>query len=97
MFKRFVAEREDQPGAAWLARFAAGREETERWYLGKGLADPPTTAECRGALREHMRELLPHYDRVCALVGDDDLAHRNFEPLSAAADDQRLHAGGLAG
>lgn len=76
VLKRFVAEREDRPGEAWLARFRRGRDETERWYRGQGLADPPTAAECRDALACHMPELLPHYDRVCGLVGDDDIAHR---------------------
>ena len=76
MRKRFVFRREDWPEAAWLARFSAGRNEAERWYLGEGMADPPSAAECRAALRTHMPELVPHYDRVCGLVGDDDLAHR---------------------
>jgi len=76
MHKRFVFEREDRPGADWLARFVAGRDEAERWYLGEGRAAAPAAAECRAALRHHMPELLQHYDRVCALVGDDDLAHR---------------------
>jgi predicted choloylglycine hydrolase len=76
MLKRFVFAREERPDTAWLARFAAGRNEAERWYLGQGRADPSTAAECRAALHHHMPELLPHYDRVCALVGDDDLAHR---------------------
>ncbi|MBI1774211.1 MAG: peptidase C45 [Proteobacteria bacterium] len=76
MLKRFVFASEDRPDRAWLARFAAGRNEAERWYLGGGLAAPPTAAECRAALRRHMPELMPHYDRVCDLVGDDDLAHR---------------------
>ena len=76
MLKRFVAAREDRPDKAWLARFVAGRDEAERWYLGEGLAAPPTAAECRAALSQHMPELVPHYDRACALVGDDDLAHR---------------------
>ena len=76
MRKRFVFVREDRPGDAWLARFAAGREEAERWYKGAGRRAPPTAVECRAALRQHMPELLPHYDRVCSLVGDDDLAHR---------------------
>jgi predicted choloylglycine hydrolase len=76
MLKRFVFAREDQPGADWLARFAAGRAEAERWYRGEGRAAPPTAAECRAALRRHMPELLQPYDRACALVGDDDLAHR---------------------
>ena len=76
MLKRFVFAREDRPGEAWLARFAAGRDEAARWYQGEGRATPPTTAECRAALREHMPELMPHYDRVCVLVGDDALAHQ---------------------
>jgi predicted choloylglycine hydrolase len=76
MLKRFIAAREDRPGEAWLARFAAGREAAERWYLGDGLAAPPTAAECRAALRHHMPGLIPQYDQACALVGDDDLAHR---------------------
>ena len=74
--KRFVAEREDRPGEAWLGRFRRGRDETERWCRGQGLATPPSAAECRAALARHMPELLPHYDRICGLVGDDDIAHR---------------------
>lgn len=76
MQKRFVFAREPEPGNAWLDRFTAGRDETERWYRGEGLADPPSAADCRAALAHHMPELLAPYDRVCALVGDDDLAHR---------------------
>jgi predicted choloylglycine hydrolase len=76
MFKRFVAAREDEPGEAWRARFAAGRDEAIGWYLGTGLAPPPSATTCRNALRDHMPELLAHYDRACALVGDDALAHR---------------------
>ena len=75
MRKRFVFEREDRPGSAWLSRFIAGRAEAERWYLGEGRADAPTAAECRAALSRHMPELMPHYDRACAVAGDDALAH----------------------
>jgi predicted choloylglycine hydrolase len=76
MQKRFIAVREDQPGSAWLARFVTGREEAERWYRGRGSTAPPSVAECRTALRRHMPELVPHYDRACRMIGDDDLAHR---------------------
>jgi predicted choloylglycine hydrolase len=76
MQKHFTFEREDRPGAAWAARFAAGRDEAQRWYLGQDPADPPSAAECRQALEQHMPELAAEYDRVCALVGNDDLAHR---------------------
>lgn len=76
MRKRFVAVREDRPGADWLRRFAAGRRETEQWYLGAERAAPPTANECRAALSQHMPGLLSQYDRVCALVGDDERAHQ---------------------
>jgi len=76
MFKRFVAVREDEPDEAWRARFVAGRDDAARRYLGSGLADPPKATQCRSALRQHMPELVRYYDRICALVGDDDLAHR---------------------
>jgi predicted choloylglycine hydrolase len=85
MEKRFVAEREVRPGKAWLERFQTGREEAARWYLGEGLKDQPTAAECRIALRKHMPELVPYYDDVCELVGEDDLAHRilsHYRPSS---------------
>ncbi len=76
MRKRFVAAREDLPGAAWLARFIAGRHEAEQWYHGTGREAPPTAVECRAALLRHMPQLLPRYDDACALVGDDEAAHR---------------------
>jgi predicted choloylglycine hydrolase len=75
VLKRFTFAREDQPDADWLARFIAGRAEAERWYLGQNV-DAPSAAECRAALRDHMPELMPHYEHVCAMVGDDELAHR---------------------
>ena len=75
MLKRFTFAREDRPGADWAARFAAGRDAAARWYQGDGRADPPPPAECRAALVRHMPELVPHYDRACSLVGDDDLDH----------------------
>ncbi len=86
MHKRFVFEREDQPGEAWLARFLAGREEAERWYLAASPSPAPTAADCRVALRRHMPELMPQYERACALLGDDELAHRvisHYRPLPA--------------
>jgi predicted choloylglycine hydrolase len=102
MRKHFVFEQEDQPGEAWLARFAAGRAEAERWYLGSGRAVPPTADECRGALLRHMPELMPHYDRACALVGADDLAHcilSHYRPaplISGCSQAVWLGAGGPA-
>ena len=74
MQKRFVAICEDTPGNAWRERFVAGRAEAEAWYRGSGRGTPPTAAECKAQLQRHMPELLDPYERVCALVGEDDLA-----------------------
>jgi len=74
MRKRFVAIREDTPGAAWRERFVAGRAEAEAWYRGNGRAALPSPAECRAQLQRHMPELVAPYDRACALVSEDDLA-----------------------
>ncbi len=76
MHKTFVARREDRPGDVWLSDFAAGRAEAERWYIGQGRGPPPSAAACRAALGRHMPELLPHYDRACALLCGDEGAHR---------------------
>ena len=74
MQKCFIAIREDTPGNAWRERFVAGRTEAEAWYRGPGRGAPPTAAECKAQLQRHMPELLGPYERVCALVGEDDLA-----------------------
>jgi len=74
MQKRFVAISEGTPGNAWRERFIAGRAEAEAWYRGSGRGIPPTAAECKAQLQRHMPELLGPYERVCALVGEDDLA-----------------------
>jgi predicted choloylglycine hydrolase len=84
MQKRFVAIREDTPGPDWLARFVAGRAEAEAWYRGTGRGAPPTAAECTAQLQRHMPEVLGPYERVCALVGKDDLA-----PRSSVSTDRR--------
>ncbi|MBP1882534.1 C45 family autoproteolytic acyltransferase/hydolase [Sinorhizobium mexicanum] len=79
MEKTFVSAREDRPGEDWLSRFMAGRAGAESWYFGKAVTSrpiAPTATECRAALAQHMPELIPHYEHVCALVGDDELAHR---------------------
>lgn len=97
MEKTFIADREDRPGAAWLARFQAGRAEADRWYRGVGMQEPPTASECRAAMRRHMPELVPAYDDVCDLVGDDDLAHRILSHYRPASIPHGCQAGDMVG
>ena len=40
-------------------------------------------AECRAQLQCHMPELLGPYERVCSLVGEDDLAEASAEHVAA--------------
>ena len=73
MRKRFVGIREDVPARYWLARFVAGRLESEAWYTN-GRAPAPTAAECASEIKRHMPELLGLYENACDLVGNDGLS-----------------------
>ena len=74
--KTFVAVAEDRPGAAWQRRFQTTWPRAKSWYLKEGLGPRPTPAEGRAALRRHMPELVPMYDTLCSLAGEDEVAHR---------------------
>jgi predicted choloylglycine hydrolase len=72
----FEAVEELQPGPKWRARFEAMWPDYRAWYLQDGGAARPDLATCRRALRRHMPELLPTYERLVELAGGDDLAAR---------------------
>jgi predicted choloylglycine hydrolase len=71
---RFVAE--ERPGRAWQERFAASWPAVKGWYLKDGLEARPTVAECERAFDQHMPELKPMWQHVCALAGGADLESR---------------------
>jgi predicted choloylglycine hydrolase len=71
-----TAVEELRPGDAWRERFEAMWETYRAWYLQEGDAARPSYAACRRALREHMPELIPTYDRLIELAGGGDLASR---------------------
>jgi predicted choloylglycine hydrolase len=70
------AVRELVPGPAWRARFEAMWPTYRSWYLQDGEDGRPDLAACRAALRRHMPELVPTYQRLCELAGGDELAAR---------------------
>jgi predicted choloylglycine hydrolase len=70
---RLVAISEDRPGPKWRARFDALWPRYRAW-MGAAAFDRPLAVR-RAALRRHMPELVPVYDRLCDLVGDDPAAH----------------------
>lgn len=72
----FEAVREDQPGPKWQERFHALWPAYKRWYLSNGAENRPTYLQCERALREHMPELIPTWERLAELAGGGDLEAR---------------------
>jgi predicted choloylglycine hydrolase len=72
----FTALDEPAPGPRWQALFERLWPAYRRWYLSDGEAARPTYLACRRALKRHMPEILPLYERLCALAGGSDLAAR---------------------
>jgi predicted choloylglycine hydrolase len=72
----FSAIDEPAPGARWQALFRRLWPAYRRWYLGDGEAARPTYLACRRALKVHMPELVPLYERLCEFAGGGDLAAR---------------------
>src|SRR5271166_4448381 len=61
---------EDQPGDLIGAHLAAVWPAFRRWWLG-GANARPTAQEAGARLEEHMPELVPAWQRLTALLGDD--------------------------
>lgn len=73
---QFQAIAEDQPGAKWQAYFERLWPAYKRWYLQQGDQARPSYAQVVRALRQHMPELLPTYQRLTELAGGEELAAR---------------------
>lgn len=70
------AYREAQPGPRWRALFDATWPAYRGWYTSEGLAARPSLRECRDALTRYLPELVPTWERLCRLTGDDAVAAR---------------------
>ncbi|MSO95507.1 MAG: hypothetical protein EXQ81_06905 [Thermoleophilia bacterium] len=72
----FEAIEQLEPGARWAKLFEAHWPRYRAWFLQEGEAARPSYAASLRALQEHMPELVPTYERVCALAGGGDLEAR---------------------
>jgi hypothetical protein len=76
MHVTFRAIEEFQPAAKWAALFQRLWPAYEAWFLKEGDGARPGYLTCVAALREHMPELLPTYERLVDLAGGGDRAAR---------------------
>lgn len=67
---------EAEPGPKWAGLFAELWPEYRAWWLREGADARPTFWESRKALKKHMPEIAPLYERLCELAGGGDLAAR---------------------
>jgi predicted choloylglycine hydrolase len=67
---------EPQPGEKWQWVFEQLWPSYRGWFLKEGADARPKFLECERALRQHMPELLPTYERLVELVGGGDLESR---------------------
>lgn len=72
----FEAIAEDLPGPKWRSLFERLWESYERWFLQEGEKARPYYLSSMRAVRTHMPELLPTYERLVELSGGGDLQAR---------------------
>ncbi len=73
---RFRAVDEPLPGDKWQALFQRFWPSYRHWFLKEGDADRPSYAASARALRKHMPQLVPLYERVVDLAGGGDVTAR---------------------
>jgi predicted choloylglycine hydrolase len=64
---------EDRPGPAWSALLEATWPSYLAWFSSEGWDRRSTLAESRSALEQHMPELLPRWQHLVTLAGDDSV------------------------
>lgn len=74
--QRFTALVEDRPGEGWQALFERCWSGYRDWYLRSGVFERPSYLDCRRALRQHMPELVPVWERLVELAGAGDVEAR---------------------
>ncbi|MCZ3389431.1 MAG: C45 family autoproteolytic acyltransferase/hydrolase [Actinomycetia bacterium] len=62
---------EDRPGPAWSALLEATWPSYRAWYASEGWDRRSTLEESRSALEQHLPELLPMWQHLVRLAGDD--------------------------
>lgn len=72
----FSAISEAEAGPKWCSLFEGHWPAYQRWFLSEGIEARQTYLASLRALKRHMPELVPTYERLVELVGGSDLAAR---------------------
>lgn len=72
----FEAIDEAQPGEKWHALFRRFWPAYKRWFFSRGERERPSYLTSVRALRNHMPELIPTYERLLELAGGGDIEAR---------------------
>ena len=72
----FRAVAEDLPGEKWKALCDQSWPSYRSWFLRNGSIGRTSFLECRRALRQHMPELVPTWERLVELAGGGDIEAR---------------------
>lgn len=73
---QFDAIAEDIPGDQWLSRWNRSWPAYRQWFLALKGDQGPSRKECEAALSTHMPKLVPIWNELSKLSGDDDMAAR---------------------
>lgn len=76
MERTIVAIAEHLPDEKWQLLFRYHWPAYRRWFLSEGAAARPLYLSAQRALRKHMPELMPTYERLVELAGGGDIAAR---------------------
>ena len=72
----FQAVSEADPGPKWQGLFERFWPAYRNWFLSEGIEARQTYLASLRAMKAHMPELVPTYERLCELVGGGDLEAR---------------------
>lgn len=72
----FQAISELQPGAKWKKLFDTHWKAYKGWYISKGIGSLPDEKTAIAQLKRYMPEMLPIFEQLCGLAGDDPLKIR---------------------
>ncbi len=72
----FRAFADDTDSTRWGECFQEFWPAYRRWYVSRGVSLLPSFLECRSALRKHLPEFVPTWERLCQVVGGGDLESR---------------------